>query len=91
MAKPPSKNKRPRNVNQLAKASVNEAAGNAVEQPPSADEANNPAAAALWRLDGEKGGKARAQKLSREDRSRIAAKAAAARWEKHRKEGGNGS
>ena len=40
----------------------------------------NPAAVALGRLGGLKGGKARAAKLSAEDRSEIARKAAIARW-----------
>lgn len=40
----------------------------------------NPAAVALGRLGGLKGGKARAEKLSGEERVEIAKKAAAARW-----------
>jgi len=40
----------------------------------------NPAAVALGRLGGKKGGKARAEKLSAERRSEIARKAASARW-----------
>src|SRR3984893_4423281 len=40
----------------------------------------NPAAVALGRLGGLKGGKARAEKLSASARRRIARKAAAARW-----------
>ena len=42
----------------------------------------NPAAVALGRLGGAKGGKARAAKLSKKKRSEIAKKAAAARWSK---------
>lgn len=42
----------------------------------------NPAAQALGRLGGLKGGKARAQKLSPEERAAIAKAAAQARWEK---------
>ena len=42
----------------------------------------NPAAVALGRLGGLKGGKARAAKLSPEERSRIAKAAAAARWKR---------
>jgi len=41
----------------------------------------NPAAVALGRLGGLKGGKARAEKLSARKRSEIAKKAAAARWQ----------
>jgi hypothetical protein len=44
--------------------------------------AKNPAAVALGRLGGMKGGKARAEKLTKERRSEIASKAAAARWTK---------
>ncbi len=40
----------------------------------------NPAAVALGRLGGLKGGKARAEKLSARKRKEIAKKAAAARW-----------
>jgi hypothetical protein len=40
----------------------------------------NPAAVALGRLGGLKGGKARAEKLSPKERSLIAKKAAKARW-----------
>ena len=41
----------------------------------------NPAAVALGRLGGQKGGKARAEKLTPERRSEIARKAATARWQ----------
>ena len=47
-----------------------------------AKETKNPAAVALGRLGGLKGGKARAEKLSAAARKRIAAKAAKARWAK---------
>jgi hypothetical protein len=42
----------------------------------------NPAAVALGRLGGLKGGRARAEKLSARKRREIAKKAAAARWQK---------
>jgi hypothetical protein len=44
----------------------------------------NPAAVALGRLGGRKGGKARALKLSQDERSRIAREAAKIRWAAHR-------
>jgi len=44
--------------------------------------AKNPAAVALGRLGGLKGGNARAAKLSPKTRSEIAKKAAAARWKR---------
>lgn len=43
-------------------------------------EGKNPNAVALGRLGGIKGGKARAEKLTPEQRREIAKKAAAARW-----------
>ena len=60
---------------------VNIIAANIVAQ--ATDEAHivkNPAAVALGRLGGLKGGKARAAKLTSERRSEIAKKAALARW-----------
>jgi hypothetical protein len=45
-----------------------------------ATEGKNLAAVLLGRLGGLKGGKARAAKLAKEQRSEIAKKAAAARW-----------
>lgn len=54
------------------------------------NETKNPAAVALGRLGGLKGGKARAQKLSASARKRIATKAAATRWtKKSQKPSGN--
>ena len=70
--------KRSGDVNQLAAAIVAEA----TEQPES--EGKNPAAVALGRLGGLKGGKARAKKLSKKRRSDIAKKAAQSRWNKSR-------
>ena len=55
------------------------------EQQPDS-EGKNPNAVALGRLGGLKGGKARAEKLSPEQRSAIARKAAQARWEREREE-----
>lgn len=55
------------------------AAAPVVEGSPAPSE-KNPAAVALGRLGGLKGGKARAAKLSKEQRREIAKKAAAARW-----------
>lgn len=69
-------------LNQLAKSIVDQATGDeeAQEQPEEPDK--NPAAVALGRLGGLKGGKARAKKLTAEQRSAIARKAAKARWKK---------
>jgi len=54
----------------------------AAAKPADVQPEKNPAAVALGRLGGLKGGKARAASLSKKDRSEIAKKAAAARWSK---------
>lgn len=74
------KPKRPRDTNQLAKSIVDIATG-AIDDAP-ADDGKNPAAVALGRLGGKKGGKARAKSLTAEQRSDIAKRAAAKRWKK---------
>ena len=55
------------------------------ETPPDPPPEKNPAAVALGRLGGKKGGKARAAALSPEQRKEIARRAAVARWEKKEK------
>ncbi len=77
MAKKP---KRPRDTNQLAKFIIDVATGEA-ELPEKQDDGKNPAAVALGRLGGKKGGKARAKSLTAEQRKAIAKKAAKKRWE----------
>jgi len=72
--------KRPRDVNSLAKSIVDEATGEAEELPQVP--AKDPAAVALGRKGGLKGGKSRAANLSAKRRSEIAKKAAEARWSK---------
>jgi len=67
--------KRPRDPNQLAKAIVDIATGQAPEGP-------SRAVVARARKAGAKGGPARAMKLTPEQRSEIARAAAAARWKK---------
>lgn len=74
MAKKP---KRPRDVNQLAKFIIDHATGQLPPEPP---DARDPAAVALGRKGGLKGGKARAAKLSEARRKQIAKKAAEKRW-----------
>jgi hypothetical protein len=71
---------RPRDPNQLAHNVFLESIGEAeVTAPP---KPKNPAAVALGRLGGLKGGAARAAALTPKKRSQIAAKAAKSRWEK---------
>ena len=80
MPKRSSKHKQgPEDVNEAAFRVVQQATG---EAPPEAPSGKNPAAVALGKLGGAKGGKARAAKLTAEQRSEIARKAATARWSK---------
>jgi hypothetical protein len=73
------KGKRPRDLNQLAKFIVQQSTAPDTVNP---DEGKNPAAVALGRLGGLKGGRARADKLSPKKRKAIASKAAQTRWAK---------
>lgn len=77
---PNRSSKRPRDANQLAKLIADIATGEA--ELPKTDEGKDPAAVALGRKGGLKGGKARAAKLSATKRAAIAKKAAAARWKR---------
>jgi len=74
---PDRSRKRPRDVNELAAAIVEQAT---TEQPADRDDGKDPAAVALGRKGGLKGGKARAAKLTPEQRAESARKAAQARW-----------
>ena len=80
MQKRSSKKKNIRDVNILASSIVEQATGEVTPKPE--DSNKNPAAVALGRLGGLKGGKARAAKLTPEQRSEIAKKAAQTRWGK---------
>lgn len=71
-----------KDLNQLAKSIVDQATGEAHTEPEKPEK--NKAAQELGRLGGLKGGKARARKLTAEERSEIAKKAAKARWEKEK-------
>jgi len=76
-----SKPKRPVDFNSRAFDSVARLTGTAPPEPEPVDPLRA-AAAELGRRGGLKGGKARAAKLSQEQRSDIAKKAAAARWKR---------
>lgn len=76
------KPKRPRDINQLAKFTIDVATGEE-ELPENKPSGKNPAAVALGKLGGKKDGKARAAKLTAEQRQAIARKAAVSRWNKH--------
>lgn len=73
----PKRRKKAEDLNQTAHRVVAEATGE-IEKPMPSEK--NPAAVALGRLGGIKGGKARAANLSAERRSEIARKAAEKRW-----------
>ena len=78
---PDRSSKRPKDPNQLAKAIVDIATGQIEDSEPMPEErGKNPAAVALGRLGGLKGGKARAATLSKAKRAEIARRAAKARW-----------
>jgi hypothetical protein len=76
MAKP----KRPRDPNQLAKLIADIATGETKDVNPDLNKNSN--AIELGKLGGSKGGKARAEKLTPEQRKEIAQKAAKKRWSK---------
>jgi hypothetical protein len=86
------KRKLPRDANSLAAQIVAMSTGQALpklsksedSKPPAPEPKleKNPAAVSLGRLGGLKGGKARAESLSKRKRTEIARLAAAARWKK---------
>lgn len=73
--KPP---KRPTDPNEMAFQIVGEATGEI--EPVDPDEGKDPAAVALGRKGGLKGGRARADRMTPEQRSEAARRAAEARW-----------
>jgi hypothetical protein len=74
--------KRPRDLNEWAKRMVDIATGEIddVEPAPSSDPNKDPAAVALGRKGGLKGGSARANSLTPSERKSIAQNAAKKRW-----------
>lgn len=75
--------KRPRDSISLAKLIGDIATGQVADAAP--DDGKNPAAVALGKLGGAKGGKARASSLSPSERREAAAKAASARWSRRKR------
>lgn len=76
--------KRPRDPSQLAKLIVDIASEMVEDRPPTPEEqGKDPAAVALGRKGGLKGGKARANSMTKKARSASAKKAAKARWHSH--------
>lgn len=77
--------KRPRDPNQLAKLIVDIASGEVEDRDPTPEEeGKDPAAVRRGSLGGAKGGKARADALTSEQRAETARKAAQARWKQPR-------
>ncbi len=76
-----SKPSRPRDPNELAKLIVDIATADTPDRV-RLDDGRDAAAVALGRLGGLKGGRARAQALTPEQRRDIATRAAIARWSK---------
>jgi len=76
---PKRSSKRPRDLNSLAASIVDDATDEAPEPEPVAPE-KDPAAVALGRRGGLKGGKARAESMTAEQRQEAARRAARARW-----------
>lgn len=81
---PSRSSKRPRDVNQLAKLVIDLATRERSEEARLDLSGKNPAAVALGKLGGRKGGRARADSLTPERRREIARRAAAARWKNDR-------
>lgn len=80
MPKRSSKRQDRQDLNEVAASIVQEATDGGDTSSSSTEPAKNPAAVALGRLGGKKGGSARAKKLTPERRSEIARQAAMARW-----------
>jgi hypothetical protein len=78
----PKRSSKRKDVNQIAASIVEQATQEPTPKKLDEQSAKNPAAVALGRLGGLKGGKARASKLTPEQRKEIARKAAQKRWQK---------
>lgn len=74
----PKRSRKPRDLNALAARIVDEATDETPQPDPEPEK--DPAAVALGRRGGLKGGKARAAKLTPEERRESAKRAAKARW-----------
>jgi hypothetical protein len=75
----PKRSSKPRDLNAMASAIVEQATS---DEPVSdaADDGKNPHAVALGRRGGKKGGRVRAERMTAEQRSEAARLAAKARW-----------
>lgn len=77
-----SRKKTSKDANQLAKSIVDRATGSERAEHDPIERDKDPAAVALGRRGGLKGGKARADSLTPEQRAEIARKAAFSRWKR---------
>lgn len=77
----PKRSRKPADLNRLASSIVDEATGES-RSAPAPDDGKDPAAVALGRKGGLKGGKARAARMTAEERSEAARHAARERWSK---------
>jgi hypothetical protein len=84
----PSRSSKDHDFTTVARRVVEQAIGEKLDGSPLDDPnaGKNPAAVALGRLGGQKGGRARAARLSPEKRKAIAKKAAEVRWSLNTKE-----
>ncbi len=82
MQKRSSKKKNIRDLNVLAAHIVEQATGQPTPKNIAEESTKNPAAVALGRLGGLKGGRARFARMTPEQRKELAQKAARARWQK---------
>ena len=83
---PKRSRKQIRDLNVLAAHIVEQATGQPIPKNVTEESAKNPAAVALGHLGGLKGGRARASKLTAQQRIESAKKAANARWAKKTKD-----
>jgi hypothetical protein len=74
---------RARDPNEVATLIVDLATGEIAEESAADQPQKNPAAVALGKLGGRKGGEARAKALSAQERADIARKAAQVRWSRN--------
>lgn len=77
----PKRSSTQKDTQQLARSVLDAIVPDAEPAPEPEQSKKNPAAVALGRLGGLKGGKARAESLTAKKRSEIAKKAAQARWQ----------
>lgn len=78
----PKRSSTPKDTQQLARSVLDAVSPDAEPKKPAKKKPKNPAAVALGKLGGAKGGPARAKALTPEKRAEIAKKAAATRWKK---------